>query len=133
MHPYEDILCRPRPVSKKRVPMSMVDRGAQFSPFAALTGYEAVLEESARKTEAPTCLTEGSIAALNDILTELCSRLTEQPWAAYTCYVPDDRKAGGSYRRIEGRLKKYDCLEKTLILTDGREVPVETIVSIETE
>lgn len=133
MDQYEDIIDLPHHVSKKRPHMSMIDRGAQFSPFAALTGYEAVLEESARQTEGTIELTEGAQAALDEILRELCGRMAEQPKASFTCFQPDDRKSGGAYVQIEGSLKKYDSLEGCLILTDGTKIPIESIISIQTE
>ena len=133
MDQYEDMLDLPHYVSKKRAHMSMIDRGAQFSPFAALTGYEAVIAESARQTETETELTEGAVAALDEILQALCSRISEQPWACYTCFQPDEKKAGGAYVKISGKLRKYDSMEKCLILTDGSRIPLESILSIETE
>ena len=133
MDSYKDIIDLPHYVSEKRPPMSMIDRGAQFSPFAALTGYEAVIAESSRLTETGTELTEGAVEALDRILQELCGHLEQQPWARYTCFQPDQRKTGGAYVEIAGRLKKYDSLQKTLLLTDGTRIPVESIVSIETE
>lgn len=133
MDQYDDIIHLPHHVSRNRGHMSMVDRGAQFSPFAALTGYDAVLRESARLTEDSAELTEGAEEALNEILTDLCSRIREQPRAVFTCFQPDERKAGGAYVTIAGNLRKYDYTEKELILTDGRKIPVERIFSIEEE
>ena len=133
MNPYDDIIHLPHHVSPKRTPMSMIARGAQFSPFAALTGYDAVIAESARRTEQEVELTEEAVENLDKILQELCSRLEEQPTAVYTCFVPDEKKAGGAYVKIRGALKQYDCIQKCLRLTDGRKIPVEDIVKIETE
>ena len=133
MNQYEDMLDLPHYVSKKRSHMSMIDRGAQFSPFAALTGYEAVLTESARLTEDCAELSEGAEEALDQKLRQLCDRIRQEPWAKFTCFQPDERKAGGAYVTIEGWLKKYDYVEKCLILTDGTKVPLESIFSVETE
>ena len=130
---YDDILNLPHHVSKKRARMSMIDRGAQFSPFAALTGYEAVIQESARLTQSGRELAEGEIAALDEILRDLMSRIKTQPKATFTCFRPDERKAGGAYVRITGNLKKYDAMDQTLILTDGTKVPLESIVGIENQ
>ena len=133
MDQYADIINLPHHVSEKRTPMSMIDRGAQFSPFAALTGYEAVIAESARRTEDCIQLSEGSISELDSQLQALRDRIRERPWAAYTCFQPDERKAGGSYVRISGCLKKYDAQETCLILDQGEKIPIESIISIETE
>ena len=109
----------------------MIDRGAQFSPFAALTGYEAVLAESARLIDRDVELSEGAIAALNDRLKELCDRIAEKPFGVFTCFQPDERKAGGAYVKIGGHLKKYDGVEKRLILSEGQTIEIESIVNIE--
>lgn len=128
---YDDIINLPHHVSRKRAQMSMIDRGAQFSPFAALTGYEAVIQESARLTQSGRELAEGEIAALDEILRELMTRIKTQPGAVFTCFQPDERKAGGAYVRITGNLKKYDAVERSLVLTDGTQIPLESIVDIE--
>ena len=131
MGQYDDIIGLPHHVSPTRSRMSMTDRGAQFSPFAALTGYEAVIAESARLTEQGTELDAGEIAALNEILRDLVERIREKPQATFTCFRPDERKAGGAYVHITGRLQKYDCAESVLILTDGTRIEIESIVDIE--
>ena len=128
---YDDIIHLPHHVSPTRSRMPMIDRGAQFSPFAALTGYEAVIAESARLTQTGVDLDEGEIAALNEILQDLMSRAAEHPRATFTCFQPDEKKAGGAYVKISGCLQKYDCLEASLQLTDGTRIPVESIVNIE--
>ena len=133
MDQYADIINLPHHVSEKRTPMSMIDRGAQFSPFAALTGYDAVIAESARRTESCVELSEGTIAELDQKLQDLRDRIVERPWAVYTCFQPDERKAGGRYVHIRGRLQKYDCLEDCLILLEGEKIPIDSIISIETE
>ena len=133
MDQYADIINLPHHVSDKRTPMSMIDRGAQFSPFAALTGYEAVIAESARLTEDSVELAEGQTVELDRQLRSLRDRLPQQPWARYTCFRPDERKSGGSYVQISGHLKKYDSLRGQLILTDGTKLLIERIISIETE
>lgn len=128
---YDDIIGMAHHVSATRPHMPMIDRGAQFSPFAALTGYEAVIAESARQTQGGVELDEGEIALLDEILRDLMSRIDTRPQAVFTCFQPDERKAGGAYLRISGRLQKYDCLESSLCLTDGTRIPIESIVAIE--
>ena len=132
MDQYQDIIDLPHHGSKTRTPMSMIDRGAQFSPFAALTGYDGVIAESARLTQEDVELSDGAIARLDEILRELCERIGEQPFVRFTCFQPDERKSGGAYVRVEGNLKKYDYVEKRLILTDGRAIEIESILDIET-
>ena len=130
---YDDMLDLPHHVSSRRLPMSMIDRGAQFSPFAALTGYDKVLEESARLTSTGVELTEGAMAVIDEKLRDLCSRIESRPWGRFVCFIPDERKAGGAYEAVEGNLKKYDYVEKVLILTDGRKIDLDLLVAVETE
>lgn len=130
-HKYDDIIDRKPPDSGRHVRMSLVDRGAQFAPFAALTGYDAVIAETARLTDQDTDLTEGSIAALDEKLRQIESRIRQTPAVALVCFRPDVRKDGGSYVRITGRVKKLDPYAQCLILTDQREIPFSTLKSIE--
>ena len=133
MSRYDDIISLPHHVSKKHLPMSMIDRGAQFSPFAALTGYEAVIAESARLTDGCIELIDEGLDMLDDGLKRILDRLDQQPAAAFTVFVPDERKAGGKYVTIKGNVRKFDSYDKTLILTDGTEIPLEDVIQIDTE
>ena len=128
---YDDIIHLPHHVSKTRPHMSLIDRGAQFSPFAALTGYEAVIAESARLTDACTELVDEGLNMLDDSLKKILDRLEEQPEAIFTVFVPDDRKSGGKYLTVRGAVRKFDSYEKCLILTDGTEIPLEQIFHID--
>ena len=128
---YDDILHLPHHVSEKRPPMARQDRAAQFSPFAALSGYGALLREVARQTEAQVELTESSLAQLDEKLRVLRSRLSRQPEITATWFVPDERKEGGAYVRATGRVKRVDPWGKRLILTDGTEIPVEALTALE--
>ena len=130
-HEYDDILHLPRPVSSRHARMSMTDRGAQFSPFAALVGYEKVLEESARLTEAETFLDEGGKELLDRKLQFLAGHLGRMGQIRFLCYRPDERKAGGSFLWIEGIVKKIDLYRRTVVLEDGQEFAIEDIRSID--
>ena len=130
-HEYDDILHLPRPVSTRHARMSMTDRGAQFSPFAALVGYEKVLEESARLTEAETFLDEGGKELLDRKLQFLAGHLGRMGQIRFLCYRPDERKAGGSYVWLEGIVKKIDLYRRTVVLEDGQEFAIEDIRSID--
>lgn len=130
-HEYDDILHLPRPVSTRHARMSMTDRGAQFSPFAALVGYEKVLEESARLTEAETFLDEGGKELLDRKLQFLAGHLGRMGQIRFLCYRPDERKAEGSFLWIEGIVKKIDLYRRTVVLEDGQEFAIEDIRSID--
>ena len=130
MTEYDDIIHLPRPVSR-HARMSMVDRGAQFSPFAALVGYEKVLEERARLTEEETFLDEHGKELLDRKLRYLLDHLDELETVRFLCYKPDERKSGGSYLWLEGKVKKIDLYRRRVMLTDGREFAIEDIRSID--
>lgn len=130
-HEYDDILHLPRPISARHARMSMTDRGAQFSPFAALVGYEKVLEESARLTEAETFLDEGGKELLDRKLQFLAGHLGRMGQIRFLCYRPDERKAGGSFLWIEGIVKKIDLYRRTVVLEDGQEFAIEDIRAID--
>lgn len=131
--PYDDIINMPRHVSETRPRMSMYDRAAQFSPFAALTGYEAVVKEAARLTDSRPELAEGEAERINLGLSALAMRMDEQPRAEITYFLPDDRKSGGAFVHVSGRVKRIDEYERTVVFTDGTAVPIEDILKIETE
>ena len=130
MAEYEDIIHLSRPVSR-HARMSMVDRGAQFSPFAALVGYEKVLEERARLTEEETFLDEHGKELLDRKLRYLLDHLEELGPVRFLCYRPDERKSGGSYLWLEGRVKKMDMHRHRVILMEGQEFAIEDIRAID--
>ena len=128
--PYDDIIDRPRPVSKKHPPMPMSKRAAQFLPFAALTGFEGEIAEAARLTEAAPELGEDALAALDEQLALLRQRLPDQPEITLTRFIPDEKKAGGSYETVTGRVRRLDEAGRALILTDGTKVDLDAIVEL---
>jgi len=132
-HKYDDIIHLPRHVSSKRSPMSNYDRAAQFSPFAALTGYDAVIGETARLTDTRIELDEGGKALLDEKLRELQAHLTSQPRAVFRVFLPDSRKEGGAYEEISGHVKKIDPVTRCVILMEGDVIPMDRIYGIETE
>ena len=128
--PYDDILPLPHHVSEKHPPMSRLDRAAQFSPFAALTGYEAAVKETARLTDQRIELDEGEKEAIDQRLTLLQERLPEPTKVTITYFVPDKKKAGGAYVSVSGTVKKVDDYERVVILRDGMRIPIEEILHI---
>ena len=128
---YDDILHLPRPQSKKHTPMSMEDRAAQFLPFAALTGYDAAVSETARLTEDRIELDPQEAERLGARLAVLVKRQNEQPELSLLYYVPDARKAGGAYVTVSGRLRKITDFPRCIYLTDGIRIPIEDIVAVE--
>lgn len=128
---YDDIINLSRPVSKKRSPMSNSDRAAQFSPFAALTGYDAVIAESGRLTDIQIELDEGGKALLDEKLQIIREHLEEYPEVKLRVFCPDSRKSGGAYEEITGRVKKIDPVARILVLTGGEVVSIDRIYGIE--
>ena len=131
MGKYDDIIDLPHYVSETHPPMSRADRAAQFSPFAALTGYDAAVWETARVTERRIELDEGVKAELNARLNCILEHLSEHPQVSLTYFVQDEKKSGGAYRTVTGTVRKLDSFAKTLTLTDGTVVPMEEMVHVE--
>ena len=131
--PYDDIIALPHPTSRRHPRMPAADRAAQFAPFAALTGYAAAVKETARETEAFTELAEDEAATLDRQLRLLEERIRERPWVVLTCFQPDQRKAGGAYVEVQGRVKRMDAAAGVITLEDGREIPVSYILEIKEE
>lgn len=130
---YDDMLYLPHHVSPTRARMSAIDRGAQFSPFAALVGYDSVIEETARLTEQRIELTEGAQWSLNEKLRMLLERGADSPEVSVTYFSPDLRKQGGMYLTAVGVVRKIDSLQKTIMMSDGTVIPMEDILSIESD
>lgn len=131
MGDYDDIIDLPHHVSETHPPMSRADRAAQFSPFAALTGYDVAVRETARVTERRIELDEGVKAELNARLNCILEHLPEHPQVSITYFVPDEKKSGGAYRTVTGAVRKLDSFAKTLTLVDGTVVPMEEMVHVE--
>lgn len=131
--PYDDIITLPHPTSRRHPRMPAADRAAQFAPFAALTGYAAAVKETARETEVFTELAEDETAALDRQLRLLEERIRERPWVVLTCFQPDQRKAGGAYVEVQGRVKRIDATAGAITLENGREIPINYIFGIKEE
>lgn len=130
---YDDIIHLPHPVSTRHARMSRLDRAAQFSPFAALTGFDATIAETGRLTDESIELDESRKEALNERLRRVLSEISRQPRVRITYFREDDRKTGGAYVRVSGRVKKVDAYDHTIILTDGQVIPLETMRDLEVE
>lgn len=128
---YDDIIHLPHHVSKTRPQMSMMDRAAQFSPFAALTGYDAAIKETGRLTDEKIELGEETKAVLDRKQSYLSDMISVQPEITVTYFLPDERKSGGTYLSVTGKLKRIDEYERMMILTDGKKIPLDDIMDIE--
>ena len=129
-NPYADIITLPHHISNVHPQMSMAQRAAQFSPFAALVGYEDVIDETARQTDSKRELDEMEKAELDRKLCVIESHLAEKPVVEIEYYVPDKTKAVGEYVFKSGAVVKIQPVQKKLVLSDGTEIRIEDIVDI---
>lgn len=128
-HIYDDIINLPHPTSQKHPRMSLYDRAAQFSPFAALTGHDAAIKETARFTEKQTEQSEDLISRLNEKLQIISDNPGTEITVTY--FMPDERKTGGAYVSHTGIVKKLDAYEHTLVMEDITIIPISQISEIE--
>ena len=128
---YEDLLHMPHHTSKTRPQMSTRNRAAQFSPFAALVGYDDLIVETARLTDQRMELDESVKAELNEKLRLLLELLPQRPEVSITYFHPDCKKAGGAYQTTRGIVRKYLAVEGILVMYDGTQIPLGDIVAIE--
>ena len=105
----------------------MLDRAAQFAPFAALMGYEAAVGETARLTSERRELSSQEAEELNRRLATLITHLPDRPEATAEYFVPDDRKAGGAYVSVTGRVRHISVPERTLVMEDGTVIPLDDV------
>ena len=124
---YQKIINLPHHVSSSRARMPIRDRAAQFAPFAALTGYDSMVEETARLTDSEDTYSEERSALLDRKLRALGERESEHPYVEITYFIPDERKSGGRYDTAYGHLKLIDRIEGALILKDKRKILFERI------
>ncbi len=129
-HKYDDILNMPHHVSDDRPHMSMHDRAAQFSPFAALVGYDDAVMETARLTDEKQELTADKIAVLNRKIAFLIEHAGERPEIAVEYFVPDEKKSGGRYVTLSGSFRRIDEYNHNMVFTSGEEIPLSDIFDI---
>ena len=128
--PYDDIIYLPHHVSRNHPQMPLRDRATQFAPFAALTGYESAVGETARLTTERRDLDAQEAEELNRRLVALIARLSERPEVTIEYFVPDERKSGGAYVTVTGRVRNISVAERLLVMEDGTEIPMEDVVSV---
>ena len=130
---YDDMIYLPNPTPTCKPRMSLHDRAAQFSPFAALTGYEDAVEETARLTDTRLELSEDMKTILNEKMQMIVDNLDSDPVVIITYFVPDKKKSGGAYVDVTGVVKEIDEYERCIVMTDKKKIPIEQIRAIEGE
>ena len=133
LHDYDDIITLPHHVSSRHPHMTMSNRAAQFSPFAALTGYGDTIRETARLTDQKIELDEDTKAELDRRQAILLEHIAEQPGVTITWFCPDEKKSGGAYVVTVGRLKRVDETAGTLRLADGMTIALDEIVDLQSD
>ena len=123
---YDDIIDLPHPTSERHPRMPMANRAAMFSPFAALSGYDDAVKETARLTDGKIELTEEEKANLDARLQLLEPGIA----ASFTYFQPDSRKQGGAYVTASGEVKRIDGIAREIILMDGRRIPIDDILEV---
>jgi len=132
-HRYDDIIGLPHPVSKTHPPMSVENRAAQFLPFAALTGYDAAIQETARLTDQRIELDDDEKIVISGKLQLIQDNIKQRPEVAITCFQPDARKNGGAYVVVAGCVKKVDVYERDIVMMNGRRIPIDAVCAIDGE
>jgi len=137
---YDDILFCPHPVSSARARMTEGDRAAQFAPFAALTGHGAAIRETARLTQDRILMDQDRLEELDSVLMQVRGLLREKgrdggpgesgPLIHVSFFRPDEKKQGGSYVTVSGRVQRIDDYRRLLLLERGMEIPLDSVVDL---
>lgn len=128
---YDDMIDLPHHVSPVHRQMTREERAAQFSPFAALTGYERVIEEAGRQTEEWRELDEDAKGILDEKLRMMEEQIGKGREAEITYFQPDGKKEGGAYVTVRGLVKKIDRYGRAVVMEDGKRILMEYIVEVE--
>ena len=121
---YDDIINLPHPEPTTRPRMTMENRAAQFSPFAALTGYDDATREEARLVDMKQELSEDMKDIIDAKLAVIEQHIKEQPEISVTYFQPDEKKTGGRYTTVSGNVRKLDGVEHVIIMADGTKIPI---------
>lgn len=136
---YADIIDHPHWEPNRKHPrMSLHDRAAQFAPFAALTGYDEMVDEEARLTDRQIEPGEEQLNLLNRQLGVISEATAggNRPEVTITYFIPDEHKAGGRYATVTARVKRIDTVAREMILLtqnppDAPEtIPFDRILSL---
>ena len=130
---YDDMIYMQNPTPTCKPRMSLHDRAAQFSPFAALTGYEDAVEETARLTDSRLELSEDMKTILNEKMQMILDNAENEPIVTITYFVPDKKKSGGAYVDVTGIVKEINEYERCIVMTDKKKIPIEQIREISGE
>ena len=126
---YEDIINLPH-YEPKHKRMSIDVRSAQFSPFAALTGFNDEIKETERLVDKKVLLSEDEKIKINDKLLEILKNIKNKPKVKIIYFIPDNKKCGGRYTEVISNVKKIDMTEKYIILENKIKIYFKNIFNI---
>lgn len=129
-HRYDDMLDLPHPVSQVHPQMEPAKRAAQFAPFSALTGYGDAITETRRLTDRRVELDEDSRELLDEKFQMVMEQADTMPEVSVTYFVPDEKKEGGEYVTVSGRIRKTDLYQRRIVMTDGTVIPIDEVVEL---
>lgn len=130
MSNYDDIINLPHHESKVHPKMTLYNRSAQFAPFAALTGYDDAIVETARLTDKRINIDESLKEVINKKLQKIESMSSKHPLIEVTFFVKDKKKNGGSYTTISGNVKRIDTDNSLIVLTNKSKIPISEIINV---
>lgn len=122
---YDDIINLERHVSKVHEQMSLEKRSAQFAPFAALTGYEDEIKETARITDNQIEIDEEIKKSLDEKI-----KLVQGKMVTITYFITDKKKSGGKYKKTIGHINKIDEFNKCIVLDNKEYIKIKDIIDI---
>ena len=132
MENYNDIIHLSRPKSKHPC-MSLHQRSAQFAPFAALTGYEGQVKETARLTDKRIEIDEELKQMLDMKIQIIKENFDNKPELEITYFIPDDKKDGGRYETIIDNISKIDNYNEKIIMKNGIKIDIKEIIDINSD
>ena len=130
-HKYDDMIGLGHHISRTHPPMARIKRAAQFASFDALTGFGAAIHEAGRETEEKKEMSEDEIDMIDARLAVIEKHINEQPNITVTYFLPDNKKAGGRYVTVSGKVKKLDGMKCAIIMTNGTKIPIGDVQYID--
>lgn len=130
MGKYDDIIGLPHHVSLTHPRMSLRQRAAQFAPFAALTGYDDAVRETARLTGEMIILSDEEKAEIDRTLRHIALQKPDSVRVRIVYFIPDHLKQGGRYAAADDTVQRIDPDSRNILTSGGITVPIDSVVSI---
>ena len=130
---YADKINLPHHVSTKHPQMALIDRAAQFAPFAALTGYSDAIDETVRTTDEMLIIDDNLKCIIDQKLNYIKLNIQKNIYVKIIYFVKDLKKSGGKYFISNGLVTKIDEYKKSILLDSGEKINIENIYDIQLE